>query len=180
MINQILSEYISNSFDFREYANPNDELSYLFDDWIPYYRMKYAICKVLYPSSILEIGVRYGYSAITFLTAAPNASYVGIDNNTNTYGGSVGAINWARQLTKGYDATFIIADSQKMTSFPGDQYDLIHIDGQQDGDGTFHDLELALPKARWVLVDGYFWSNENMFSATHFLKNIANSSNMPR
>lgn len=170
VIEKILSEYRSNTFDFREYAYLSDELAYLFDEWVPYYRMKYAICKVLCPSSILEIGIRYGYSAITFLKAAPNATYVGIDNNTNTYGGSSGAIHWARKITGGFDATFIIADSQKMTSFPRNQYDLIHIDGQQDGDGTFHDLELALPKARWILVDGYFWSGENMLSATHFLK----------
>lgn len=170
VIEKILSEYRSSTFDFREYAYPGDELAYLFEEWVPYYRMKYAICKVLRPSSILEIGVRYGYSAITFLKAAPNAAYVGIDNDTDTYGGSSGAINWARKLTNGYNAAFIIADSQKMASFPGNRYDLIHIDGQQDGDGTFHDLELALPKARWILVDGYFWSGENMLSATHFLK----------
>lgn len=170
VIEKILTEYRSSVFDFREYVNRDDELAYLFEEWVPYYRMKYAICKVLRPSSILEIGVRYGYSAITFLKAAANATYVGIDNNTSTYGGSVGAIDWAQEITKAYDATFIIVDSQKMTSFPGDQYDLIHIDGQQDGDGTFHDLELALPKGKWILVDGYFWSGENMLSATHFLK----------
>ena len=170
VIEKILSEYRSNPFDFREYVYPGDELAYLFDEWVPYYRMKYAICKVLRPSSILEVGVRYGYSAITFLKAVPNATYVGIDNDTDTYGGSSGAIHWAREITGGYDATFIIANSQKMASFPGGRYDLIHIDGQQDGDGTFHDLEFALPKARWILVDGYFWSGENMLSATHFLK----------
>ena len=166
----ILTEYHLNTFDFREYAYPDDEFAYLFEEWVPYYRMKYAICKILRPSSILEIGVRYGYSAITFLKAAVKATYVGIDNNTDTYGGSSGAIHWARKITRDYDASFIIADSQEMISLPGDRYDLIHIDGQQDGDGTFHDLELALPKARWILVDGYFWSSENMFSATHFLK----------
>ncbi len=170
VIEKILSEYRSNMFDFREYANPDDELAYLFDEWVPYYRMKYAICKALHPSSILEIGVRYGYSAITFLKAATNATYAGIDNDTDTYGGASGAIHWAREITKEYNASFIIADSQKMTSFPRDRYDLIHIDGQQDGDGTCHDLELALPKARWILVDGYFWSDENLLSATHFLK----------
>lgn len=170
VIDLIVSQYQSDSFDFREYANPDDELAHLFEDWVPYYRMKHAICKTLRPSSILEIGVRYGYSAITFLHAAPNARYLGIDNDTSTFGGSTGAIRWAQEITCGYDAEFIIADSQVMTSFPGDCWDLIHIDGQQDGDGTFHDLELALPRAKWILLDGYFWTNENMFSSTHFLK----------
>lgn len=168
-INEIISAYHSDFFDFRKYANPEDELAHLFDDWLPYYRMKHAICKTLNPSSILEIGVRYGYGAITFLHAAPNARYLGIDNDTSTFGGSMGAISWAQKITHGYDAGFIIADSQVMPAFPGDHWDLIHIDGQQDGDGTFHDLELALPKATWILVDGYFWTSENMLSSTYFM-----------
>ena len=45
VIEKILSECRSNTFDFREYAYPGDELAYLFDEWVPYYRMKYAICK---------------------------------------------------------------------------------------------------------------------------------------
>lgn len=169
VIDKILSAYHLDSFDFRKYANPDDQLSYLFEDWVTYYRMKHAICKTINPSSILEIGVRYGYSAITFLHAAPNARYLGIDNDTSTFGGSAGAIQWAREITLGYNAEFVIADSQAMDDFPGNCWDMIHIDGQQDGDGTFHDLELALSRARWILVDGYFWTNENMLSTTHFL-----------
>ncbi|WP_421908309.1 methyltransferase domain-containing protein [Methanolacinia petrolearia] len=122
------------------------------------------------PNSILEIGVRYGYSAITFLKAAPNAVYLGIDNNTDTFGGSIGAMEWAKKITSNYNAEFIIGDSQLMNLFPGDHWDLIHIDAQQDEDGTYNDLELALQKATWILVDGYFWSTENMFASTHFLK----------
>jgi 2-polyprenyl-3-methyl-5-hydroxy-6-metoxy-1,4-benzoquinol methylase len=57
-----------------------------------------------------------------------------------------------------------------MKAFPGDFYDFIHIDGQQDGDGTYHDLEMALEKGRYILVDGYFWTDENMLSSTYFLK----------
>ncbi len=169
-LNRILKWKGKVKYDFRKYAFPDDELAYLFDEWVEYYNLKYAIVKTLKPKSILEIGVRYGYSAITFLKAAPNASYLGIDNDSNTFGGSNGAISWAQKITQNYNAKFLLANTQEMRALPGEYYDLIHVDGQQDGDGTFHDLEMALEKARYILVDGYFWSTENMLSATYFLK----------
>jgi 2-polyprenyl-3-methyl-5-hydroxy-6-metoxy-1,4-benzoquinol methylase/predicted O-methyltransferase YrrM len=158
------------TFDFRNFACPDDELAYLFDKWVDYYKGKYAICKAIQPKSILEVGVRYGYSAISFLSASEKASYLGIDNDSNTFGGTIGALEWAKNITKNYSASFLLGDTQLMSSFPGDFYDLIHIDGQQDGDGTFHDLEMALEKGKYILVDGYFWSNENMLASTYFLK----------
>lgn len=174
MLDKILDISRKTLFDFRKYAYPDDELSYLFEQWIDYYRLKYAICQAISPKSILEIGVRYGYSAVTFLEAAPGASYLGIDNNSATFGGSVGAIEWARKITQWHQAGFLLADTQTMSSFPGERYDFIHIDGQQDGDGTWHDLELALEKGTYILVDGFFWSKENMLSCTYFLEKYKN------
>jgi len=170
MFDKILSIYDTCDYDFKKYANPHDELEYLFDEWLPMYRMKYAICKALQPKTILEIGVGYGYSAITFLEASPAAFYFGIDNDTDTYGGSKGAINWAKQITQDYNAYFLISDTQRMNNLPGIHYDLIHIEEKQEGDRTFHNLELALSKATWILVEGYFGLKENMFSATQFIK----------
>jgi hypothetical protein len=60
MIDKIKKIYSETNFDFRVFSNPDDKLSYLFTEWVPYYRMKYAICKEINPQSILEIGVRYG------------------------------------------------------------------------------------------------------------------------
>ncbi len=166
-----LLNYSDIEYDFRRYANPNDELAYLFDQWVPYYDLKYRICKALKPKSILEIGVRFGYSANAFLSASPGAKYVGIDNNSNSFGGEKGAINWAQKINENYNCQFILTDSQKLRVFPGEErYDLIHIDGQQDGDGTYHDLELGLQKGKWLLVDGYHWSKENMLSSTFFIE----------
>ena len=169
MIEKILRIKQETKFDFRTFAFPEDPLSYLFSDWVDYYRMKYAICRAIEPKSILEIGVRYGYSTIAFLCASKEAYYLGIDNNSSTYGGVVGAIDWAKKITEEFNAEFLIADTQTMTSFPGECYDFIHIDGQQDGDGTFHDLKLALEKGSYILLDGYFWSKENMLSSTYFV-----------
>jgi hypothetical protein len=57
MIEEILAEAKVSEFDFRRYAHPQDPLAHLFDEWVPYYRLKTAIAKTLQPKSILEIGV---------------------------------------------------------------------------------------------------------------------------
>src|SRR5205085_11072909 len=114
MIESILAAFSATDFDFRKFAAPGDPLSHLFEDWVPYYRLKFAIAKVLQPQSILEIGVRYGYSAITFLKACPAGSYFGIDLDVEAFGGCPGALDWARKITQGYDAKFLIADTQPM------------------------------------------------------------------
>jgi 2-polyprenyl-3-methyl-5-hydroxy-6-metoxy-1,4-benzoquinol methylase len=170
MLRQIRALKATTDFDFRRFASPHDPLRHLFPEWVDYYRGKYAICRAVNPKSILEVGVRFGYSALAFLNAVPHARYTGIDNDSDTFGGSHGALQWAREQLANYSAQIVVADSQKLATLPGEYYDLVHIDGQQDGDGTFHDLELGLEKAHWLLVDGYFWSRENMLSATYFME----------
>jgi SAM-dependent methyltransferase len=169
MLDKILETARQSQFDFRSFANPADPLQHLFADWVPYYRMKWAIATVLQPQTILEIGVRYGYSARAFLAAAPGARFVGIDLDSDRFGGVKGAIDWARGSLRDYDCALIVADSQGMDRFPGSQYDLIHVDGQQDGDGSFRDLELALKQGRYVLVDGYHWTQTNYLAVNDFL-----------
>ena len=139
--------------------------------------MKWAIASVLQPKSILEIGVRYGYSALAFLNASPSARYLGIDLDVAAFGGSVGAIDWARKACSKYQAEFLVADSTKMLRLPGERYDLIHVDGQQDGDATMHDLILASTQASYILVDGYFWSRPNCYPRRNTFIDTANSSN---
>ena len=166
---QTIRELYENSdFDFRTFAYPGDPLRDLFEDWVPYYRMKWAIARALQPKRILEIGVRYGYSARTFLDAVPGASYLGIDLDADSYGGIPGALEWAKRICAGHQAEFLLANSQEMTEFPGGLYDLIHVDGQQDRDGFFRDGQKALRQSRNVLVDGYFWSDET-FDASNAL-----------
>jgi len=169
MVQAILERARKGKYDFRTTAFSNDPMRHLFEEWVPYYRTKWAIARTLRPTSILEIGVRYGYSALAFLNARPTAQYFGIDIDNSEFGGETGAIHWAREATKTYRSDFLIADSQKMTSFPGGMYDLIHVDGQQDGDGSIHDLELALRQGRYILVDGYLWTKTNFQAVSEFL-----------
>ncbi len=164
MVDRILQTAQESTYDFRKTACAHDPLKHRFEEWVLYYRLKWAIAKVLGPRRILEVGVRFGYSAMAFLDACPDAEYVGIDADLDTYGGSKGAIEWARQITNGYRAEFIVGDSQAMSTFPGGDYSLIHIDGQQDGDGTVHDFELAIRQAEWVLADGCYWTRDNFLA----------------
>lgn len=168
-IRYILELAAASDYDFRRSANPNDPLKHLFEDWVSYYRLKWAIARVLQPKRILEIGVRFGYSAAAFLDACPGATYLGIDIDSEDFGGHKGAIHWARRITREFSADYLIADSQQLDEFPGGCYDLIHIDGQQDGAGSIRDLIKALAKGRHILVDGYFWTRTNFLHISEFL-----------
>ena len=101
MLDQIIELARTTNYDFRVTACPDDPLKHLFGEWVEYYRLKWAIARALQPRSILEIGVRYGYSAAAFLNACPRGHYLGIDLDSNTYGGVQGAIRWAQEITRG-------------------------------------------------------------------------------
>ncbi|MHC5938412.1 methyltransferase domain-containing protein [Nostoc sp.] len=169
MFDSIIQQAKQTEYDFRNTANPDDPLIHLYRDWVDYYKLKSAISYIIKPASILEIGVRFGYSAAAFLHGYSNAKYIGIDLDIDTFGGVKGAINWAKEITKQFNTEFIVADTQAMKRLPGDLYDLIHVDGQQDGDGSFHDLELAIKQSRYVLVDGYLWTRQNFMAVSDFL-----------
>ncbi|MCY7321467.1 MAG: methyltransferase domain-containing protein [Phormidesmis sp. CAN_BIN36] len=173
MFEAIVQQFRAAEYDFRSTAYSADPLAHLFTDWVDYYKLKWAIARTLKPASILEIGVRFGYSAAAFLEGHPIAHYVGIDLDNDLYGGVKGAIRWAKEITAPFKAEFIVADTQKMERFPGGFYDLIHVDGQQDGDGSFHDLELAIQQSQYVLVDGYFWTRQNFMAISDFLLRYA-------
>jgi SAM-dependent methyltransferase len=169
MLEALLKAASTSTYDFTRTAFPDDPLRRHFPEWAVYYKTKWAIAKVLQPNSILEVGVRFGYSAAAFLDACPAAHYVGIDADRAEFGGIPGAIEWAKKITAGFSAEFLVADSQELKRFPGEVYDLIHVDGQQDGDGTFHDMELACKQARFVLADGFFWTRQNFLALSEFL-----------
>ena len=59
-----------------------------------YTRWKNIIGEFLAPKVIVEIGVRSGWAAFSFLKACPNAEYHGFDLNQGTEGGVVGFTDW--------------------------------------------------------------------------------------
>ena len=169
MLTEIQRQLNSSDYDFRAIANPQDTLSHLFEDWVPYYRLKRAIAAAIKPETILEIGVRFGYSAHAFLSGSPAARLIGVDLDVNTFGGESGAVGWAAQILPEEQCELIIGNSQLMQELPGGIHDLIHVDGQQDGASTFHDLVLSSRQGRFILVDGYMWTQDNFAGTNEFL-----------
>ena len=115
-------------------------------------------------STMLEIGVRAGYSAHTFLQAFPAAMFVGMDANNGTHGGQGGRdgryMQWARKILSPYNAVLLKRDTQAMTALLLVGYDFIHVDGDHTSEGVMHDLDICLPAltetdAATILVDDY-------------------------
>lgn len=154
----ILKIYEDSNYDLMDAMCPLDPAFDEHPKLVPSYRIKYAVSKFFKPRTILEIGVRYGYSAFAFLTATPTAMYHGWDADNVTHGGAKGAYLWAQQeLRKWEFATCELKNSQEQ--IVEGQLDLIHIDGQQDWDGIYHDLKISAPSAKWILYDGYNHQN---------------------
>lgn len=118
-----------------------------FEEYATHSEIKYAIAAELKPTRILEVGVRAGYSALSFLKACPNARYLGIDAESGKHGGQGGPwLWWAKKILAPYDATLINADSQLMKEPPGPGlFDMIHVDGDHSRSGALHDMELLWP-----------------------------------
>lgn len=110
-----------------------------------YMCVKWAIAKVRDPGRILEIGVGSGISALAFLTACPNAHYLGIDNGQMEKGRGVGSlVARARELLTPFpDASVIWDDSQKLAQLYGGPYDPIHVDGDHRRHAACHDVSIA-------------------------------------
>ena len=82
----------------KDVLNPADTEWWDFrtPEWYEYYKNKHRICKAFNPMSILEVGVRFGYSAHAFITAAPVAVYTGVDSNDPKHGGwKTPTLEWA-------------------------------------------------------------------------------------
>lgn len=152
--------------DFGLMAYPNDPRVPL--DRSPLhqkiYQQKYEIMSGLKGvKKILEIGVRAGYSAYTFMQAFPDAAYIGLDANNGTHGGQGGNdgryMEWAKKILSPYNACVIECDTQKL-HIPFCAFDFIHVDGDHTPEGVYHDLELVYPSLAKtenaaILVDDY-------------------------
>lgn len=129
------------------------------EEALRYYEVKYQIAKRLQPASICEIGVRAGYSAFAFLSACPNAHYLGVDIGTD----GAEDVNEASMLTAhvakilhNFDYEIWWVNSQSIVNMPWAHYDLFHIDADHSYVGCRGDLRLAVrSKPRYILVDDF-------------------------
>lgn len=132
-----------------------------------YYLEKYSFagrCKVENPV-IGEIGVRYGYSAASFLFAHPTASYHGWDVINGGHGGvreGTDTFTYVRKmLQRNFPDAYVQLthkSSQLLTDFGDVKFDLFHVDGNHRFDCCTHDMEIvmeALKPGGIMIVDDY-------------------------
>lgn len=122
------------------------------------YRTKYAIAMLVKPRSILEVGVRFGYSARAFLYAGDVNVYVGLDFDEPS-GGSYQGVprKWAQERLRVDFPTVDIKTSKINTQtdaimFERDKFDLVHIDADHSYQGALNDMQRFWPFAERVMV----------------------------
>lgn len=117
------------------------------------FEWKYAIAKLLQPKRILEIGVRFGYSACCFIEGSNLIqSYTGWDSEIYVPGSNAvaeQAVSFCRNKPK---TSFIKRDSSTVHSLGG-EFDLVHIDSSHQYEICLRDLRLCHGFARAILVD---------------------------
>ncbi len=122
--------------------------------WLPVYSALWRTVRDLNPRTVVEIGVRAGYSSWTILDACPDAEMVGVDMDAAEHGGYVGAHQHAEKLMAGKNWRLVIADSHTLDKLPIDAPELCYVDGAHDTEGCLADLNLAERSgAKALLVD---------------------------
>jgi hypothetical protein len=144
------------------------------NQYIDYYTTKACICRACNPSIIMEIGVRAGYSAWSFLKVCPDSIYIGFDANNGTHGGKGGEKGqykkWALKLLSGYQVQYEEFDTQftyDLAPFVKEYWkgaidttkafvDFFHVDGDHTTKGVTHDIMLACKVVKtygFILID---------------------------
>lgn len=146
---------------------------------------KYLIAREYAPRRIVEIGVRYGYSTLGLLLAAPGARYLGFDIISPGKGADGGRgsgedtfpyvqASLARNVGSGLHVTFTHQNTQTMDVFP--EADFYHIGGDHSYVGAYRDMEKALQACApggVLVVDDYYHLSEVRRACDTFALNHA-------
>jgi predicted O-methyltransferase YrrM len=123
------------------------------------YKCFYAVSKTIFPKKIIELGTCAGSSADAYLSAAPEAEYLGID----VFGVNIrhdDHSRWepyeiAQQLfeSRGFkNYQLLKTDLRELSSLPS--ADFVVVDAAHDFDNAYADLKLALTaNPTFVFVD---------------------------
>jgi predicted O-methyltransferase YrrM len=135
-----------------------------------YYEYYYAISKYYQPKSILEIGVRYGYSLGSMIKGSDNIQKVlGLDIDAYEKNSlKIAEENIKTNINPNIEYEFLLKSSHEFSELP-DFYDIIHIDGDHSYEGKVQDLNLTIGHCKVVIVDDY--NND------YFLDVIKNATN---
>jgi hypothetical protein len=139
---------------------PDDPFRYEQSGVEGYYATKAAIGAWLEPETVLEIGVRAGYSAFAFWSGYRFRRFYGYDSDRGEWGGVKGYAKAADRLlmSLGVEYCLQLQDTQRLAALtePVAGIDLAHVDGDHSWGGAKHDINLCLNAgARFVVVDDY-------------------------
>ena len=133
-----------------------------------YYPFLNALAKDLGAAKVLEIGVRYGYSAVAFLYENPVVEYAGIDADLYDSASSVKSRKNLEYLrgVQPFDFELFHTNTQTLASldFLGSRnFDFIHIDGDHSYEGALTDM-----KNFWnaLSVGGHMLVDDSIFVAS--------------
>jgi Methyltransferase domain len=122
-----------------------------------YYPMLTKFIREEHIRSVVEIGVRSGYSMAAMMRGNPELTYLGIDLDLPVRDFMAGAAEHAEALRQKYsrgESGFLLADSSQLSTLP-QRFDLAYIDGNHTEEACFHDLELCAPSCDRILADDY-------------------------
>ena len=112
-----------------------------------YYPMLASFSREFNPKSILEVGVRSGYSAISFLSECDADLYVGLDYQkyiVNSNSDAACNLEFFRNTSgKNLNFELVTVDTQFMSDLgflAGRSFDLVYVDGDHSEIGAFNDL----------------------------------------
>lgn len=164
---QSIYEIISKDFFF--------ELDTNHDEYLKsgnYYEHYYAISKFYQPSSILEIGVRFGYSLGTMIKASDKIEKVtGIDcDEYNADSLQIAEKNIKKFIRDDISYTFRNMNSHSIKKFDS-VADLVHIDGDHSYEGKIQDLDLVKNVGKVIIVDDYTYLEQVRQAADDWMKN---------
>jgi len=114
------------------------------------YKCFYAISKTISPKKIIEMGVLAGSSGDAYLSAAPEAEYLGIDqfnlNRRHDDHSTWDPYDIARRLfeSRGFQSYQLLkTELRSLTSLPY-QADFVIVDAAHDYENAYADLKLAM------------------------------------
>ena len=140
------------------------------------YKCFYAVSKTISPQKIIELGACAGASGDAYLSAAPEAEYIGIDvfgvNTRHDDHSPWDPFEIAKRLfeSRGFkDYRLVKADLRSLSSLPG-QADFVIVDAAHDFDNAYADLKLALTAhPTFIFVDDSDDENGAKPAIDHFL-----------
>lgn len=118
-----------------------------------YQPLLYLLSSKFCPQSILEIGVRAGYSAMALMSPVPSAAYLGLDNAGGQAECGAEMFAWGKRLVEGNfpNAVVSLVDTKARplpASLGEHVWDLAFVDGGHDEATVVNDLRLVWPIVR--------------------------------